>query len=200
MGRESFSASARISEAFLALRPPGSRIVAKTVCPLRARVTANSLPKPVLEPVMRTTCLEFMIIPPCDPTANQYDAGSTAVGYKSCIAWSTDCSVLPRSAQSQDTHGECSPSKRQHKRGGSNAFDIAYAQMGHGRAHKIEDEADAPRHSHGWPPDTENQAQCAGKLTCRQKRKVLQRHAYDFVDDMHYLRIATYLPDPGKRH
>jgi hypothetical protein len=125
---------------------------------------------------------------------------SRAVGYKSCIGRSIDCSVLPRSAQSQDTQGERSRSNCQHKRGGSNAFDIAYAQMGHGRAHKIEDEADAPRHSHGWPPDTENQAQCAGKLTCRQKRKVLQRHAYDFVDDMHYLRIATYLPDPGKRH
>src|SRR5882672_8947046 len=64
MGSESFSANARISEAFLALRPPGSRIVAKTVCPLRARVSANSLPNPVLEPVMRTTCLEFMIILP----------------------------------------------------------------------------------------------------------------------------------------
>jgi len=50
MGSDSFSASARISEAFLALRPPRSRIVAKTVCPLRARVSANSLPKPVLEP------------------------------------------------------------------------------------------------------------------------------------------------------
>src|SRR5713226_5690067 len=62
MGSESFSASARISAAFLALRPPGSRIVAKTVCPFRASVSANSLPKPVLEPVMRTTCLEFMFI------------------------------------------------------------------------------------------------------------------------------------------
>ncbi len=49
MGSESFSASVRISEAFLALRPPGSRIVAKTVCPLRARVSVNSLPNPVLE-------------------------------------------------------------------------------------------------------------------------------------------------------
>src|SRR6202521_95589 len=63
IGSESLSASVRISEAFLALRPAGSRIVAKTVCPLRARVSANSLPKPVLEPVMRTTCLEFMIYP-----------------------------------------------------------------------------------------------------------------------------------------
>src|SRR5882672_3698305 len=83
MGSESFSANARISEAFLALRPPGSRIVAKTVCPLRARVSANSLPNPVLEPVMRTTCLEFMIIPPCcGDTVNQFDAGGKAVGYK----------------------------------------------------------------------------------------------------------------------
>jgi hypothetical protein len=38
------------------------------VCPLRARVSANSLPKPVLEPVMRSTCLEFMITPPCGVT------------------------------------------------------------------------------------------------------------------------------------
>src|SRR5467141_4273352 len=82
MGSESFSASVRISEAFLALRPPGSRIVAKTVCPLRARVSANSLPKPVLEPVMRTTCFEFMIVSPCGATVTQFDAGSKAVGYK----------------------------------------------------------------------------------------------------------------------
>src|SRR5216684_1127061 len=82
MGSESFSANARISEAFLALRPAGSRIVAKTVCPLRASVSVNSLPNPVLEPVMRTTCLEFMIIPPCGPTVNQFDARSKAVGYK----------------------------------------------------------------------------------------------------------------------
>src|SRR5258708_10295813 len=72
MGSESFCASARSSEAFLALRPPGSRIVAKTVCPLRARVSANNLPKPVLEPVMRTTCLEIMIIPPCGATVWRY--------------------------------------------------------------------------------------------------------------------------------
>src|SRR6266478_6016645 len=82
MGSESFSASVRISEAFLALRPPGSRIVAKTVCPLRARVSANSLPKPVLEPVMSTTCLEFMIVSPCGAILTQFDAGSKAVGYK----------------------------------------------------------------------------------------------------------------------
>ena len=72
--------------------------------------------------------------------------------------------------------------------------------MGHSRAHKIEDEADARRHSHRWPPDTENQAQCAGKLTCGQKRKVLQRHAYDFVDYVHYTRNAAYLPEAGKHH
>src|SRR5438552_12617320 len=48
---------------FVAVRPPGSRIVAKTVCPLRASVSVNSLPKPVLEPVIKTTCLELMIIP-----------------------------------------------------------------------------------------------------------------------------------------
>src|SRR6266852_3741574 len=82
MGSEPFSARVRISAAFLALRPPGSRIVAKTVCPLRASVSVNSLPKPVLEPVMRTTCLEFMNIPPRDSTVNQFDAESKAVGYK----------------------------------------------------------------------------------------------------------------------
>src|SRR6202049_4658745 len=65
IGSDSFCASVVISAAFLAFRPPGSRIVAKTVCPLRARVSVNSLPKPVLEPVMRTTCLEFMLCTPC---------------------------------------------------------------------------------------------------------------------------------------
>src|SRR5260370_15870185 len=82
IGSESFSASERISVAFLVLRPPGSRIVAKTVWPLRAKVSVNSLPNPVLEPVMRTTCLEFIIIPPCGNAVNQFDAGSKAVGYK----------------------------------------------------------------------------------------------------------------------
>src|SRR6266852_3894683 len=81
MGSEPFSARVRISAAFLALRPPGSRIVAKTVCPLRASVSVNSLPKPVLEPVMRTTCLEFMIVPPCGAIVNPFDAESKAVGY-----------------------------------------------------------------------------------------------------------------------
>src|SRR5206468_11440344 len=89
MGIESFSASVRISAAFLALRPPGSRMVAKTVCPLRASVSVNRLPKPVLEPVMRTACLEFMIVPPYGTTVNQFDAGSKAVGYKKMS--STDC-------------------------------------------------------------------------------------------------------------
>src|ERR1700747_931131 len=46
----------------------------------------------------------------------------------------------------------------------------------------------------------ENQAQRAGKLTCCQKRKILQRNAYDFVDYVHDARIAAYLPDAGKRH
>jgi hypothetical protein len=44
----------------------------------------NSLPKPVLEPVMRTTCLEFMMIL-LAPTADQFDAGGKAVGYKNWI-------------------------------------------------------------------------------------------------------------------
>src|SRR3954464_12324707 len=79
MGSESFSASLRISAVFLALRPPGSRIVAKTVCPLRASVSVNSLPKPVLEPVIRTTCLEFMDYAPHGPTAMCFDAGSKAL-------------------------------------------------------------------------------------------------------------------------
>jgi hypothetical protein len=39
-------------------------------------VSANNLPKPVLEPVMRTTCLEFMII----PLANLSDAASKEGG------------------------------------------------------------------------------------------------------------------------
>src|ERR1700736_5459087 len=82
MGSESFAANVRISEAFLALRPPGSRIVAKTVCPLRASVSVNSLPKPVLEPVMSTTCLEFIIIPSVGLAVNQFDAESKAVGHK----------------------------------------------------------------------------------------------------------------------
>src|ERR1700737_1842558 len=82
MGSEYFSANARISEAFLALRPAGSRIVAKTVCPLRARVSANSLPNPVLEPVMRTTCLEFMIILPWWRYRETCLMPGKAVGYK----------------------------------------------------------------------------------------------------------------------
>jgi hypothetical protein len=56
----------------------GQRILFR---PLRASVSANSLPKPVLEPVMRTTCLEFMIVPPHGTTVNRFDAGSKA-GYK----------------------------------------------------------------------------------------------------------------------
>src|ERR1700730_12580805 len=78
MGSESFSASERISEAFLALRPPGSRMVAKTVWPLRASVSTKSLPKPVLEPVMRTTCFDLIIIL---LVAVRFDARCKAVGY-----------------------------------------------------------------------------------------------------------------------
>jgi hypothetical protein len=40
----------------------------------------NSLPKPVLAPVMRTTCLEFMIIPP-----NPSDAGTKQLDTKIAI-------------------------------------------------------------------------------------------------------------------
>ena len=108
--------------------------------------------------------------------------------------------VLRRSAQRQDTQSERTRRNCQHKHGGSNAFDIAYAQMGHCSAHKIEHQTDSRRHSYYWPPDAENQAQCAGNLTGGQKRTVLQRHAYDFVDYVHDLRIAAYLPEPGKRH
>ncbi len=93
MGSESFSASVRISEAFLALRPPGSRIVAKTVCPLRARVSVNSLPKPVLEPVMRTTCLEFIIIPPCAATVSSVRCRKQS----DRVQGSGSCGVLPAS-------------------------------------------------------------------------------------------------------
>src|SRR5713101_3142944 len=107
MGSEPFSASARISAAFLALRPPGSRIVAKTVCPLRASVSVNSLPKPVLEPVMRTTCLEFMVIPPCDSTVNQFDAGSKAVGYKKRIQQADCCRQIFWGLWLLKTHKRC---------------------------------------------------------------------------------------------
>jgi hypothetical protein len=34
----------------------------------------------VLEPVMKTTCLEFMIIPPCDSAVSPFDARSIALG------------------------------------------------------------------------------------------------------------------------
>src|ERR1700745_666794 len=85
MGSESFSASVRISEAFLALRPAGSRIVAKTVWPLQARVSTNRLPKPVLEPVMRTTCLEFMIVSFVALPSAEFDAVRKAGGHDSSI-------------------------------------------------------------------------------------------------------------------
>ena len=48
MGSFSASAMARISPA----PPAGLRIVAKTVCPPRARVTAVASPMPVLVPVI----------------------------------------------------------------------------------------------------------------------------------------------------
>jgi hypothetical protein len=54
-------------------------------------------------------------------------------------------------------------------------------------------------HSNEWPLDTENQAQCAGKLTGGQKRKILQWHACDFVDDVHNMRIAAHLSEAEKR-
>jgi hypothetical protein len=56
-------------------------MVAKTVWPLRANVSTKSLPKPVLEPVMRTTCFELMIIPLL--VAGRFDARSKEVGYNS---------------------------------------------------------------------------------------------------------------------
>src|SRR5882724_6672079 len=62
---DSLLASASRSAAFLAFLPWGSRIVAKTVWPLRARVSANRRPNPVLAPVMKITCLESILKPPC---------------------------------------------------------------------------------------------------------------------------------------
>ena len=56
------------SAAFFAFRPPGSRIVAKTICALRASTSVNNLPNPVLAPVMITTCLEFMSFLSLQPT------------------------------------------------------------------------------------------------------------------------------------
>src|SRR5579883_3206499 len=57
---DSLSARARSSAAFFAFLPPRSRMLAKTVWPWRASVSANRRPKPVLEPVIRMTCLEDM--------------------------------------------------------------------------------------------------------------------------------------------
>jgi predicted permease len=51
----------RISAAFLAF--PGSRMVANTVWPRRAKVSAIILPNSVLDPVINTTCLESMSPP-----------------------------------------------------------------------------------------------------------------------------------------
>src|SRR5215469_18061666 len=53
MASDSLRAKARSSEAFFAFLPCGSRMLAKTVWPWRASVSANKRPKPVLEPVMR---------------------------------------------------------------------------------------------------------------------------------------------------
>jgi hypothetical protein len=71
--------------------------------------------------------------------------------------------------------------------------------MRHRCAYKIDDEADAD-HSEEKPPDTKNYAYCNGKLTCCEEWKVLQRHADDFVNDQHCVRVAANLPNPGKRH
>jgi len=64
MGSDSFSASARISEASWHCGLPDHASLQRQCAPYEPRVSANSLPKPVLEPVMRTTCLEFMIVRP----------------------------------------------------------------------------------------------------------------------------------------
>ena len=47
----------------------------------------------------------------------------------------------------QDAQGECCRREYQNEGGGSNAFEIADTQMRHHRAHKVEDEADARRHT-----------------------------------------------------
>ena len=58
----------------------------------------------------------------------------------------------------QDAKRKCCRGDRQNEYGGSNAFDIAYTQMRHRRAHKVDDEADARRHTEERPPDTKNYA------------------------------------------
>src|ERR1700720_3466804 len=78
MESDSLLASARRSAAFLAFLPWGSRMVAKTVWPRRARVSAKRRPKPVLEPVMKITCLESMVEPPLM---------RIVLGYESEVKW-----------------------------------------------------------------------------------------------------------------
>jgi hypothetical protein len=63
------------------------------------------------------------------------------------------------------------------------------------RGDKVEYDADTRRHSEGRPLDAKNQAQCPGKLTSGQKRKVRQRHADDFVHHPHLTRVATNLTE-----
>ena len=73
-------------------------------------------------------------------------------------------------------------------------------QMRHHRAHKVEDEADARRHTEKRPPDTKNYAQGTGKLISCQKRKILQRCADDLWMTCTIIGIVANLPDAGKRH
>jgi len=86
----------------------------------------------------------------------------------------------------------------QEKRGRSHAFDIAYPQMRHNRAHKVDDEPDARRYSRGRPPDAKYQPHCTSKLTRCQERKVLHGDAYEFVDYAYYTRVAAKLPESGE--
>ncbi len=59
--------------------------------------------------------------------------------------------LVGQDAKGKGCRGDCQNECR-----GSNAFDIAYTQMRHRRAHEVEDEADASRHSEERPLNTQN--------------------------------------------
>jgi len=58
----------------------------------------------------------------------------------------------------QNPQGKCCRREHQNECGGPNAFDIAYTQMRHRCAHKVDDEADTRCHTEERPPDTKNYA------------------------------------------
>jgi len=73
----------------------------------------------------------------------------------------------------QDAQSECPRRGHQHEGGSSNTLEIADSQMRHDGTRKVNKETNAARESQGRPPDPSQQAQCASKLTSRQKRKIL---------------------------